>query len=220
MKVKKEKDRGWVSLVLAVVFVIVVIGTFSYLFRDRSETLVTASPGFGVVAIDPFDQEAGPIGTGKDSADWVSLRGEWSVAAGAAFVSDPAPLRNIAAIDAGPQASVKAAISGLGRCGLVANLVDERNYLSLVRIEKYGIWNLEQTANGTTNRLAAVVGSQGTALNASIEVQLPIVTASVGDQHVSVRIQDLTPGRSAGLFAADPEPSDCVFDDVVISRPN
>jgi hypothetical protein len=29
MMVKKEKDRGWVALVLAVVFVIVVIGTFS-----------------------------------------------------------------------------------------------------------------------------------------------------------------------------------------------
>ncbi len=33
---KKENDRGWVSLVVAVVFVIVVVGTFSFLFRDRS----------------------------------------------------------------------------------------------------------------------------------------------------------------------------------------
>jgi hypothetical protein len=173
-----------------------------------------------VVAKDPFNHKAGPIGTGKYSADWISVRGEWSVAAGAAFVSDPAPLRNIAAIDAGPQASVKAAVSGLGRCGLVANLVDESNYLSLVRIEKYGIWNLEQTVNGTSNLLATVVGSRGTALNASIAVQLPIVTATVGDQHVSVSVKDLIPGRSAGLFAADPDPSDCVFDDVVISRPN
>ena len=217
---KKENDRGWVSLVAAVVFVIVVIGTFSFLFRDRSETLVTASPGFGVAAKDSFNHKAGPIGTGKNSPDWISLRGVWSVAAGAAFVSDPAPFLNIAAIDVAPQASVKAAVSGLGHCGLVANLIDESNYLSLVRIEKYGIWNLEQTVNGTSNLLATVAGSPGTALSASLAVQLPIVTASVGDQHVSVRIEDLIPGRSAGLFAADPEPSDCVFDDVVISRPN
>jgi|GEM_PF-3368615 len=214
------KEREWVRLVVGVVFVVVVIGTFTFLFRDRSEGTTATSPGFSVVAKDSFGRKAGSIESGKNTANWKSVRGGWSVAAGAAFVSEPALLLNIAAVDAGPNASVKAAVSGLGHCGLVANLVDQNNYLAIVRIEEYGIWNLEQRVNGLQKVLATVGGSKGVVLNASIAVQAPIVTATVGDKHVSVSIPDLAPGTSAGLYAADPNPSDCAFDDVVITRPN
>ena len=214
------KEREWVRLVVGVVFVVVVIGAFTFLFRDRSEGTKTTSPGFSVVAKDSFGRKAGSIDSGKNTANWKSVRGGWSVAAGAAFVSEPVPLLNIAAVDGGRNASVKAAVSGLGHCGLVANLVDEINYLAIVRIEEYGIWNLEQHVNGLQKVLATVGGSKGVVLNASIAVQVPIVTATVGDKHVSVSIPDLAPGTSAGLYAADPNPSDCAFDDVVITRPN
>jgi hypothetical protein len=214
------KEREWLRLVIGVVFVVVVIGAFTFLFRDRSEGTTATSPGFSVVAKDSFGRKAGSIDAGKNTAKWKSVRGGWSVAVGAAFVSEPAPLLNIAALDAGPNASVKAAVSGLGHCGLVANLIDENNYLAIVRIEEYGIWNLEQHVNGLQKVLATVGGSKGVVLNASIAVQAPIVTATVGEKHISVSVSDLVPGRSAGLFAADPNPSECVFDDVVISRPN
>jgi len=214
------KEREWVRLVVGVVFVVVVIGAFTFLFRDRSEGTTATSPGFSVITKDSFGRKAGSIDSGKNTANWKSIRGGWSVAAGAAFVSEPAPLLNIAAVDAGPNASVKAAVSGLGHCGLVANLIDESNYLAIVRIEEYGIWNLEQRVNGLQKVLATVGGSKGVVLNASIAVQAPIVTATVGDKRVSVSIPELAPGTSAGLYAADPNPSECVFDDVVISRPN
>jgi len=214
------KEREWVRLVVGVVFVVVVIGAFTFLFRDRSEGTTATSPGFSVIAKDSFGRKTGSIDSGKNTANWKSIRGGWSVAAGAAFVSEPAPLLNIAAVDAGPNASLKAAVSGLGHCGLVANLIDENNYLAMVRIEEYGIWNLEQHVNGLQKVLATVGGSKGVVLNASIAIQAPIVTATVGDKHVSVSIPDLAPGTSAGLYAADPNPSDCAFDDVVITRPN
>lgn len=214
------KEREWLRLVIGVVFVVVVIGAFTFLFRDGSEGTTATSPGFSVIAKDAFGRKAGSIDAGKNTAKWESVRGGWSVAAGAAFVSEPAPLLNIAAVEAGPNASVKAAVSGLGHCGLVANLIDENNYLAIVRIEEYGIWNLEQRVNGLQKVLATVGGSPSVALNASIAVQAPIVTATVGDKHVSVSIADLAPGTSAGLYAADPNPSECAFDDVVISRPN
>jgi hypothetical protein len=214
------KGREWLRLVLGVVFVVVVISAFTFLFRDRSEGTTATSPGFSVVAKDSFGRKAGAIDAGKNTAKWKSVRGGWSVAAGAAFVSEPAPLLNIAAVEAGPNASVKAVVSGLGHCGLIANLIDEKNFLALVRIEEYGIWNLEQRVDGIQKVLGTVSGSPNVALKASIAVEAPIVTATVGEQHISVSVSDLVPGRSAGLFAADPNPSDCAFDDVVISRPN
>jgi hypothetical protein len=213
------KEREWLRLVIGVVFVVVVIGAFTFLFRDRSEGTSATSPGFSVVAKDSFGRKAGAIDAGKNSATWKSVRGGWSVAAGAAFVSEPAPLLNIAVVDAGPNASVKAVVSGLGHCGLIANLIDEKNFLALVRIEEYGIWNLEQRVDGIQKVLGTVTGSPNVALKASIAVEAPIVTATVGEQHISVSVSGLAPGRSAGLYAVDPNPSDCAFDDVVFSRP-
>lgn len=216
---EQAKERDWIRVVVAVVFVVAVIGLFSFLFRDHSKTGTTTATGFNLVAKDSFNRESGPIAYGKDVAAWKTISGSWSIAAGAAYVSEPAPLVNIAVIEAGANASVKAVVSGLGYCGLVANLVDEGEYLSLVRVEKYGVWNLERRRNGVPEVLAAVGGTSGTAATASILVDPPIVTASVGEKHVSVSVADLRSGRSAGLFAADPDPSNCAFDDVVISVP-
>ncbi len=216
---ERSRGRDWIGLIAAVLFVVAVIGIFSYLYRDHSTSPTTAAPGFSVVTKDSFNRASGPIAYGKNVAAWKSLRGSWSVAAGAAYVSEPAPMVNIAVVEASANASVKAVVSGLGYCGLVANLVNEGEYLSLVRVEKYGVWNLERRVNGIPEVLAAVGGSSSTAITASILVDPPIVTASVGEQHVSVRVSDLSSGRSAGLFAADPDPSNCAFDDVVISVP-
>jgi hypothetical protein len=216
---ERSRGRDWIGLVAAVVFVVVVIGVFSYLYRDHSTSPTTAAPGFNLVTKDSFNRASGPIAYGKNVAAWKSIRGSWSVAAGAAYVSEPAPLLNIAVVEASANASVKAVVSGLGYCGLVANLVNEREYLSLVRVEKYGLWNLERRVNGIPEVLAVVGGSSSTAMTASILVAPPIVTASVGEQHVSVSISDLGSGQSAGLFASDPDPSNCAFDDVVISVP-
>ncbi|HBU02684.1 MAG TPA: hypothetical protein DEB20_09190 [Acidimicrobiaceae bacterium] len=217
---ERSRGRDWIGLVAAVVFVVVVIGVFSYLYRDHSTSPTTAAPGFNLVTKDSFNRASGPIAYGKNVAAWKSIRGSWSVAAGAAYVSDPAPLVNVVVINAGPQASVKASVSGMGRCGLVANFIDENDYLSLVRIEKYGVWRIERHLNGTAEVVGTVGGSKGVSATASIAVQAPIVTATVGEQHVSVSISDLAPGNSAGLYVADPNQSECAFDDVVITRPN
>jgi hypothetical protein len=214
------KEREWLRLVLGVVFVVAVIGAFTFVFRDRSDGSTATSPGFSVVAKDSFGRNSGSLDSGKNTVNWKLVRGRWSIAAGAAYVSEPAPLRSIAAVDAGPNASVKAVVSGLGHCGLIANLIDENNFIALVRIEKYGVWNIERHLQGNSEVLATVGGSKSVSATASIAVQAPIVTATVGDKHTSVSISDLAPGRSAGLYVADPNQSECAFDDVVISRPN
>ena len=214
------KQREWVRLVAGVVFVVVIIGAFTFLFRDRSQGTATAPPGSSVVAKDSFGRASGSLESGKKTTNWKSVRGGWRIAAGAAFVSEPAQFFNVAVVDAGLNASINASVSGRGYCGVVANYVDQNNYLSLVRVEPYGVWNLELHRNGTAQLMATIGGTKSVMLKASIAVEAPIVTATVGDQHVSVSISDLAPGRSAGLYAADPNPSECAFDDVVISRPN
>ena len=217
---EQVKEREWVRVVVAVVFVIAVVGLFSFLFRDRSMKTATVTPGFNMEIKDSFNRRSGSIEAGSKTPDWKAMRGSWSVAAGAAFVSGPAPFVNIVVVKANANASVKALVSGRGYCGVIANYVNESDYLTLVRIEKYGVWNLEHRVNGTPRVLATVGGSQAVALTASIILDPPIVTATIGDKHVSVSISDLAAGSSAGLYAADPNPSECAFDDVVISRPN
>jgi len=212
------KEKEWLRLVVAILFVVTVVGVFSYLFRDQPAT--AKLPGVSTVLKDSFERKAGLIESGKGNQVWSPIRGVWSVAAGAAFVSEPAPFFNVAVVDSGLNASMKAAVSGRGFCGIVANYVDQKNFLSLVRVEQYGIWNLELHRNGTAELIATIGGTKNVMLRASIAVEAPIVTATVGDQHVSVSIPDLALGTSAGLYAADPNPSDCAFDDVVISRPN
>lgn len=211
--------RAWIPVLVGALFVVAAAGLTSYLLRDRTVHSANTPAGFTVAFTDSFNRPAGPIASARGAGRWVDLRGGWSIAAGAAYVSRSVMGDNIAVVEAGPYASVSAKVSGVGRCGLIADLVDAGDFLSLVRAEKFGVWNLQRQGNGDSKVLATVPGSKATAQQVSIAVEPPIVTATVGDAHVSVSIADLSIGRSAGLLASGTEPTACAFDDVIVSVP-
>ena len=207
---------AWIRLFIGVVFVVMVAGVTSYLLRDRTTTGVVGPAGLVVDYSDSFDRYSGGLDEGRAGDRWIVRRGGWSVAAGAAYVSRPVAGDNVAVVEVGPYVAVRAQVSGLGRCGIIADL-DDGGSLSLVRVEKFGVWNLQRQKDGTLESLASVPGSKNNSLPVSIVVEPPIVTAEVGDKSVSVSVPGLEPRGAAGFLAADPDPEGCAFDELVIS---
>jgi hypothetical protein len=215
---------SWIVLLLGILFVILVAGSFSYLMTKDDSEVAKALPTTSSTKVfeDNFDRPASAdsMGRTRGGALWTSVGGTWGIAAGAAYLPAPAEGNNFALIEVGADASSKAQVAGGQACGVVGNYVDPSNHLALVFAPKFGVWNLNQVVNGKNETLASLPDSKDARERIALEVDLPVITITVGLQHVSVVREGLPKGTLAGLYARGLESRTCTFDDVSLSVPS
>jgi hypothetical protein len=215
---------SWIVLLLGVLFVVFVAGSFSYLMtKDGSSAAkVMATSSSKNVVEDNFDRPASATSMGRPrvGAVWTSVGGTWAIAAGAAYLPAPAEGDNFALIEVGANASSRAQVAGGQSCGIVGNYVDPSNYLALVFVSKFGVWNLNQVSGGKNETLLTLPDTKDVSEKVALEVNLPVITISVGLRHVSVIRDGVPKGTLAGLYARGLDSRTCTFDDVVLSIPS
>jgi hypothetical protein len=215
----RSATRSWLRLLGAILFVVVTIATSVRLLEAEPETSSQpAVSGSSVKARDKFARPADPasLGQAHNGSRWMTLGGTWGIAGEAAYVSSPEEV-NIAVLDAKATASTSALITGTAQCGLVAGLTDATDYVALVRVPNFGVWNLIRQFGGASTKLAALPTSKSDPEALSLTVDPPMVTARAAGKSVSVVVEGLNGGHLGGLIASGPGSSTCAFDDVVIS---
>ena len=215
---------SWIVLLLGILFVILVAGSFSYLMTKDDSKAAKAIPASSSTKVidDNFDRPASAdsMGRTRGGALWTSVGGTWGIAAGSAYLPAPVEGNNFALLEVGANASSRAQVAGGQACGVVGNYVDPSNHLALVFAPNYGVWNLNQVVNGKNETLASLPDSKDARERIALEVDLPVITITVGLQHVSVVRDGLPKGTLAGLYARGLESRTCTFDDVSLSVPS
>ena len=214
--------RSWLRLLSAILFVVVTIAVSVRLLEAEPEAARKRPvSGQSVVARDDFTRPADPtsLGTASNGSPWTELTGIWGVAGEAAYVSSPLE-ENIAVLTTDSVASMSAVITGSGQCGVVAGLTDGSDYVALVKVPNFGVWNLIRRLGETTTKLAALPAAKSDPEAVTLTVDPPMVTArTAADESVSVVVDGLSNGRRAGLIASGPKASTCAFDEAVLSTP-
>lgn len=210
----KRRDRSWVALVVAVVFVVGVAALFAHVMRDSYQA--SAEPAFKAALVDNFDRRADrtSLGAAADGTKWVSVRGLWAVDAGRAVLAFPATEPNLATIGSFRYASISATVSGKHRCGVVARYADERNYLTLIQVPKYAVWNLEQVKDGQETVLAKLPDIPDQNVGIRLETGSRVVTAMVGLQTATVVLPTELSAAPVGFIGIDKDATGCTWDDL------
>jgi hypothetical protein len=204
---------------VAVVFVVGAAAAFSAVAVDEKPPVIAA---FEDDPTDRFDRPASDDGLGRAPSGeiWRSDIGTWGISAGVARIVESAGNTGLASLEVGKGASVSALIGGSGRCGIAAAIADD-GFVGLIEVPELGVWNVFVSRGGQRTSLAQITSnSESTSTNdlyASLDVEGPVVTASVGLVRVSVTADDLPTGTRIGLLA-DGEATTCLFDDVLASR--
>ncbi len=197
---------------------ILVATALSYIMSENPPPpeLSGAELAFTGVFSDNFDRAANDEGLNDGEVDqWIIERGGWGVQVGVAFLPMPDADRNLAVVDVGSRAaSVSALIGGLGVCGVVARYADERNYVALVRVPAYGVWNVVIVTDG----LLVQLGKLGDISDANVPVTLAVaddlIVASVGGREATFVQKAAFDGTSVGLIG-EGGASSCAWDNFV-----
>jgi hypothetical protein len=211
--------RDAIRLFVAVVFVVGAAAVFSVVAVEDDVPPQTA---FEDDRTDRFDRPASDDGLGRapSGETWRSESGTWGISAGVARVVESTGTTNLASVDVGAGASVAAVVGGSGLCG-VASAVDDNDFVGLIEVADLGVWNVFVSRNGERTSLARITPTPASISTndryVSLDVEPPVVTATVGIDRVSITVDDLPTGTRIGLLA-DGVATTCLFDDVVASR--
>jgi hypothetical protein len=208
---------SWVAVFFGALFVIVVVAAFSYFVsEDGARKDAEPAGAFLDSFIDSFDRPADGAALGDQ---WSSVRGGWGIQLGVAYLPRPDPTLNLALVDVGArEVSIAATVSGNGLCGVVARYEDERNFVALVRVQEFGVWNLLEVADGVERRIDTVMDIPFTAVGVALEAGDDIVAGAVAFNRVTVVTSPSPAGSSVGLVAMGGEMGACTWDDVVVRR--
>lgn len=215
----RRSRRDAIRLLVAVAFVVGAAAAFSLVAVDGKPPVIGA---FQDDPTDRFDRAASTDGLGQapSGESWSSDSGTWGISAAVARVVESTGETDMASIEAGKGASVSAIIGGSGRCGVAAAIADD-GFVGLIDVPELGVWNVFVSRSGQRTPLAQITtGPELTSTNdvyVSLDVEGPVVTASVGLVRVSITVDDLPTGTRIGLLA-DGTATTCLFDDVVASR--
>jgi hypothetical protein len=213
-KATSREDRSWVVLAVSIAFVVSVVAVFTYLMRDS----FTPEPvkAFDLTFTDDFNRRSndGGLGTTGHGQEWVSVRGLWNVDAGRAVIAFPDKDFSLAVIGHLKNGAVMAKISGKTRCGLVARYVDDKNFLSLVRVPLFGVWNLVEVRDGTTTVLGKLPDVGESTITVKLESGDRVVNAYVGASTLSVVSPSQVSVGSVGFIGYTGEAVGCVWGDL------
>lgn len=213
-------DRSWVKLLVGAIFVLVVAGGFSYLMSEdpaeRGETIPIGA--FTLGATDDFNRpdSVGDLGTGP-LGTWTTEGGLWTLQIGVALASFPDPEFNAALVDATVRdVSVSANVGGQGVCGIAVRYADPRNYLALLRVNDFAVWNVVEVVDGVERIIGKVDDVPGANVTVTLEVGPDVVTARVGMGRFTAVASPAQGGTRVGFVARGGDMSSCVWDDVTV----
>ncbi|MFZ4717971.1 MAG: hypothetical protein ACOYMR_01015 [Ilumatobacteraceae bacterium] len=214
---RQRTGTPWWHVALGALFVIAVTTGISYvLSEDPAERGEVTN--IGDTRSDDFNRPrddrglgTGPIGT------WTSERGVWSLQLGTAFISFPDKDRSLAVVDASAKAvRVAATVWGDEVCGIVARYERPDQYVALIRVAEFGVWNVVEVDAGDEVVLGKVPDLDTDGVGVSLSVDDDLVQAEVGLQRISVRYSVRSQGTSIGLVGQADTATSCSWDDVTV----
>ncbi len=217
-----QRDSSWMVLLAGVAFVVAVAATFSFVMT-RDDKGDETEPAFSLVLFDGFDRPVSDDGLGSnDSGSWTSVAGVWGVEAGVAILRTPVDTGdNLTTFPlADRNQSINLRIAGRSQCGVVVRYVDPLNYVGLIRVNAFAVWNLIEVVNGEENVLAKVPDQDTQNVNIALTATDEVVSASVGLSPVTI-VHPLAPkGTKVGFIARGEGAEQCSWDDVTAQRAN
>jgi len=216
-----QNSKGWLRLLGAIIFVLVVAGVFAYTLGDRPSTQVRPSTN-PTIAFDAFDHSSSSDSLGRINGkyQWASVAGQWEINGGVAHALASSSGSSFSTVEIGPNASVSASTTGRASCGLVSVFSDLSNFVSLQRDDKEGNWKIIVVRNSKAETVGFVGGIAADNNRISLLVDPPVITAFSGNNHSSVIVEELPTGTQAGIFTAGPAATLCTFDDVAFFAPS
>ncbi len=180
----------WRLLLLGALFVIAVAGVFSYVMTEQpaDSNADVVDSALRDVFYDDFDHPSGDGLNGPDGDDWEEVRGGWSTEMGVAFLPAGDPTMSAAVIDAeSSDVSIQAVVAGTGQCGVMARVLDESNYVALVRVADFGVWNIETVVDGDKSVLGTLPDVGELNVGVVLAVGDDVVAAAVGPSRGELR---------------------------------
>ncbi len=209
-----RRDRSWLVLALSIAFVVGIVAAFSFAMRDS----FSAEPqkAFELSFTDDFDRRAntGGLGTAHNGPTWTIASGLWNVDAGRASIAFPAKDRSLAVIGNLSKPAIMARVSGKQRCGVVARYADPKNFIGLVRVPAYGVWNLVEVRDGKETVLGKLPDVVESTVTVKIETGQRVINAYVGLSTISVAAPSDSLVGAVGLIGYEDAAAQCVFADL------
>lgn len=209
-----RRDRSWLVLALSIAFVVAVVALFSYAMRDAFDN--EPAKAYELKFTDDFDRRANETGLGspRRGLAWTSVQGLWALDAGRATIAFPDADLSIAVIGNLANPSVQAQVSGMQRCGVITRYVDPQNYLELVRVPAFAVWNLVEVRNGEEIVLGKLPDVKATTVAVKLTAGRRIVIAEVAGRSVSVVAPSDVRVGAVGFSGHTKEAGGCVFGDL------
>lgn len=213
---RPANTSDWRRLLVGAIFVVAVVGIFSYVMTEPSESDELDPLGRRITFSDNFDRADDDVDLNGDGDDWRSERGGWGTQLGAAFVSFPDGSPNVAVTDvADPSARVQAVVGGQSQCGVVARYVNPENYVGLVRVPGFAVWNVVEVVEGSESVIGEVADVQDHDVPVALTVGDNVIEAEVSGRSATLAFATSLDGTSVGMIAMD-ERGGCTWDDVTV----
>jgi hypothetical protein len=208
------RDRSWIVLAISIAFVVGVVALFSYAMRDSFSNV--PAKAYDVQFTDNFDRRANETGLGspRPGLQWASVSGLWALDASRATIAFPDAEVSIAVIGNVTNPVVQAQVSGMQRCGVVTRYVDPKNYLELVRVPGFGVWNLVEVRDGEEKVLGKLADVKDTTVAVQLAAGRRIVNAEVAGRTISVVAPSDVRVGAVGFSGHTKEAAGCVFGDL------
>ena len=198
------------------ILAIVVLGWLAYSFAAWFVSPTRDRPGASIVVMDFFgDGLLAADSLQPEAAVWVNLAGDWTVKNSALEATNQVSGMNFAVASLERQASIRATVEGDSYCGVVANVIDAKNYVALLRAKPFLLWNVVQVLDGEPKTLGTVEDPATPKVSVELRVHGAKAWASVGPVTKDFSLQATNVGKAAGFGQAGVSPP-CHFDDAVL----
>lgn len=210
------RELGWISVLIAALFVITASGVFAWLMRDELvERDDAGDDTSSELLTDDFGGD-GQLGGDGDEDPWVAISGEWTTDAGKAVVAASDGVHAVALLDDVPAtASIEATIGVAAKCGVVGRYRSVSDHVALYRVPEFGVWNLVAVTADGSEFLGNLPDSPTMDVSAKLTVGDRVVEAHVLGRSLTVALDEVADDSRVGLIGID-DIAGCSWDDVVV----
>ena len=213
------RELGWISVLVAALFVITVSGVFAWLMRDQLVERDDASDDTSNELLsDDFGEngENGELGGEGDGNPWIAISGEWATDAGKAVVAASDGVHAVAVLDDLPAtATIEATIGVAAKCGVVGRFRSATDHVALYRVPEFGVWNLVVVTEDGSEFLGNLPDSPTMDVSARLTIGTRVVEAHVLGRSLTVALDEVAADSRVGLIGID-DIAGCSWDDVVV----
>jgi hypothetical protein len=196
--------------------VIVLLSWLTYSLAAWFVSPTRGQPGASIVAADYFGGESPALDSPQRGlVVWANLAGDWTIKNSTLEATHQVSGMNFAVASLDRQASIRATVEGVSYCGVVANVVDAKNYVALLRAKPFRLWNVIQVLDGEPKTLGTVEDPATPKVSVELRIHGSKAWASVGPVTKVFSLQANSVGTAAGFGQAGVSPP-CQFDDAML----